>query len=46
MGKFTEKRLEKAIIELLKKEGYPHVLGEAIRWEPGEVLIKEDLRKK
>lgn len=42
--KFTEARLEQAIIELLGKEGYPHVLGEAISREPGEVLIKEDLK--
>ncbi|MBW1937343.1 MAG: type I restriction endonuclease subunit R [Deltaproteobacteria bacterium] len=42
--KFTEAKLEQAIIELLKKEGYPHVLGETISREPGEVLIKEDLK--
>ncbi len=42
--KFTEARLEQAIIELLGKEGYPHVLGESIHRESGEVLIKEDLR--
>lgn len=28
--KFTEARLEQAIIELLGKQGYPHVLGETI----------------
>ena len=42
--KFTEARLEQAIIELLGKEGYPHVLGESISRNPGEVLIKDDLR--
>jgi len=42
--KFTEARLEQAIIDLLGKEGYPHVLGETISREPGEVLIKEDLK--
>ena len=42
--KFTEAKLEQAIIELLEKEGYPHVLGETISRESGEVLIKEDLR--
>ena len=42
--KFTEARLEQAIIELLSKQGYPHVLGETISREPGEVLIKEDLQ--
>jgi type I restriction enzyme R subunit len=42
--KFTEARLEQAIIDLLGKEGYPHVLGETISREPGEVLIKENLQ--
>ncbi len=42
--KFTEAQLESAIIELLGKEGYRHVLGEAIDREPNEVLIKDDLR--
>lgn len=42
--KFTEAKLEYAIIELLEAEGYPHVLGEMIERDPGEVLIKEDLR--
>jgi type I restriction enzyme, R subunit len=44
MSKFTEAKLEHAIIELLGEEGYPHVLGETIRRDPGEVLIKADLR--
>ena len=42
--KFTEAQLEAAIIELLGKEGYPHVLGETIDRELSDVLIKEDLR--
>ena len=42
--KFTEARLEQAIIDLLGKQGYPHVSGETISREPGEVLIEEDLR--
>ena len=42
--KFTEERLEQAIIELLGAEGYPHVSGQDITREPTEVLIKEDLR--
>ncbi|HDZ85962.1 MAG TPA: type I restriction endonuclease, partial [Candidatus Moranbacteria bacterium] len=42
--KFTEDRLEQAIIELLGAEGYPHVSGQDISREPTEVLIKEDLR--
>jgi len=42
--KFTEQKLETAIIELLGEQGYPHVLGEAIERSPSEVLIKDDLR--
>lgn len=44
MSKFTESKLEHAIIELLDEEGYPHVLGETIQRDLGEVLIKADLR--
>ena len=43
--KFTEERLEQAIIELLGKEGYPHARGEAIDRAPEDVLIKSDLRE-
>jgi len=51
--KFTEQKLETAIIELLGEQGYPHVLGEAIDLsacdaqagrQPQDVLIKDDLR--
>jgi type I site-specific restriction-modification system R (restriction) subunit len=42
--KFTEAKLESAIIELLGEMGYPHVLGESIDRQPDEVLIKDDLR--
>ena len=42
--KFTEAKLEQAIIDLLDEKGYPHVRGETIDREPGEVLIKDDLR--
>lgn len=43
--KFTEAQLEKAIIELLGEEGFPHVCGENIqRASVSEVLIKDDLR--
>ena len=42
--KFTEAQLEAAIIQLLGKVGYPHVIGAAITRQPDEVLIKEDLR--
>jgi type I restriction enzyme R subunit len=41
--KFTEAKLEQAIINLLKGEGYPHYLGETISREQSEVLIKDDL---
>ena len=43
-GKFTEAKLENAIIQLLGEQGYPHVLGETIERGPTEVLIKADLR--
>ena len=43
--KFTEERLEQAIIELLGKEGYPHTHGEALVRVPEDVLIKSDLRE-
>lgn len=43
--KFTEERLEQAIIELLEQEGYPHTRGETIERAPEEVLIKSDLRQ-
>ncbi len=42
--KFRESQLETAIIELLGEVGYPHVLGERIKRQPHEVLIKSDLR--
>ena len=42
--KFTESQLEHSIIELLGREGYPHVLGETIQRDPADVLIKDDLR--
>ena len=41
--RFTEAQLERAIIELLGEQGYPHFLGEKIAREPEEVLIKGDL---
>ena len=43
--KFTEDRLEQAIIELLAAEGYPHTLGEALDRNHDDVLIKSDLRQ-
>ncbi|MFA0141663.1 type I restriction endonuclease subunit R [Vibrio kanaloae] len=44
--KFTEGKLEQAIIELLGEQGYPHVVGEQIAREDKEqVLILDDLRR-
>ena len=43
--KFTEERLEKAIIELLGKQGYSHTHGKYLDRNQDEVLIKPDLRK-
>lgn len=43
--KFTEERLEQAIIELLAKENIPHVLGDTLSRNPDEVLIQSDLRE-
>ena len=44
-SKFTEAKLEDAIISLLEAEGFPHVCGESIqRASVSEVLIKADLR--
>ena len=42
--KFTEAKLEHAFIELLKEEGYKHILGETIIRMPEEVLIEADLK--
>lgn len=45
MDKFTEAKLEEAIISLLGAEGYPHVCGDSIqRASVSDVLIKADLR--
>lgn len=44
MSKFTEAKLESAIIELLKFEGYEYVSGETISRSENEVLLKDDLR--
>lgn len=41
--KFTEEKLEKAFIELLGNEGFPHHLGNSIVRSSDEVLIEEDL---
>ncbi len=41
--KFTEEKLEKAFIELLGNENYPHYLGLSIARAADEVLIEADL---
>jgi len=43
--KFTEEKLEKAVIELFKEEGYTYQSGEDIHKEMSEVLLKEDLKQ-
>jgi len=42
--KFTEHRLETAVIELLEEKGFPHFKGNEIKRDNSEVLIKEDLK--
>jgi type I restriction enzyme, R subunit len=42
--KFTEEKLEKAVIELFEKQGYSHANGKHIHRELSEVLIKDDLK--
>ncbi|SGZ02090.1 type I restriction endonuclease subunit R [Moritella viscosa] len=41
--KFTEAKLEQAIIELLGEQGYPHLSGSELTRDNSEVLIKDDL---
>jgi len=41
--KFTEEKLEKAFIELLGNENYPHFHGDSIVRSVDEVLIEADL---
>lgn len=42
--KFTEAKLEQAVVELLAEQGYPHLLGGQLTRNNSDVLIKEDLR--
>lgn len=42
--KFTEAKLEQAVVELLGEQGYPHLLGGELTRDNSEVLIKDDLR--
>lgn len=41
--KFTEERLERAVVELLGAQGYPHVPGGALARELEDVLLRDDL---
>ena len=41
--KFTEAKLEQAIIALLEERGYPHFKGEELARRPDEVLLRDDL---
>ncbi|XPV77021.1 MAG: type I restriction endonuclease subunit R [Desulfovibrio sp.] len=43
--KFTEEKLEQAIIELLGEQGYPHTSGAELDRLPEDVLVKADLRE-
>jgi len=45
MSKFTEEKLEQAILELLEKEGFPHVHGGEIERASNDVLIRDNLRE-
>lgn len=42
--KFTEAQLEQAFIDLLEKEGMPHVSGKTILKDPSEVVLIDDLK--
>ena len=44
MNKFTEEKLEHAIIALLEERGYPYHLGDTMDRKPTEVLLRDDLR--
>ncbi len=41
--KFTEEKLEQAVIDLFKSEGYKHLTGEQIHKELPEVLVRDDV---
>lgn len=43
-NKFREAELEATIIERLKAQGYPHVVGANVAKAPSEVIIEQDLR--
>lgn len=43
--KFTEEKLEQAVIELFQAEGYEHCSGEDIHKELTDVLLRDDLKQ-
>lgn len=43
--KFTEEKLEQAVIDLFEKEGFTHCTGEELHKELPEVLLQEDLKQ-
>ncbi|WP_273207699.1 type I restriction endonuclease subunit R [Marinobacter subterrani] len=44
MPKFTEDKLEQAIIALLGEQGFPHTPGPSLSRAPNDALIRDDLR--
>jgi type I restriction enzyme R subunit len=44
MARFTEAKLEQAIITLMGKQGYPHIRGDTLTRTPQDVLLPDDLR--
>ena len=45
MSKFTEEKLEQAVIELFEAEGYKHLTGEQIHKEMADVLLRDDMKQ-
>lgn len=43
--RFTEEKLEKAVIELFESEHYTHISGEHIHKELPDVLLRDDLKQ-
>lgn len=43
--KFTEEKLEQAVIELFEAEHIPHCHGETIHKEMSDVLLRDDLKQ-
>ena len=43
--KFTEAKLEQAILELLERQDYPYTRGTDVKRSPSDVLSRSDLRE-